>query len=64
MRNHFVLYIKDMLLVSRLSSGSFPLKTFSFSYANFLEWAQAPVKFEDALGRVIPIPSEYDWDVS
>jgi hypothetical protein len=27
-------------------------------------WAQAPVKFEDALGRVIPVPSEYDWDVS
>ncbi|KAH7312841.1 hypothetical protein BKA65DRAFT_516763 [Rhexocercosporidium sp. MPI-PUGE-AT-0058] len=25
-------------------------------------WAQAPVRFEDALGRVIPIPSEYDWD--
>jgi hypothetical protein len=27
-------------------------------------WAQAPVRFEDALGRIIPIPSEYDWDVS
>ena len=27
-------------------------------------WAQAPIKFEDALGRIIPIPSEYDWDVS
>jgi hypothetical protein len=27
-------------------------------------WAQAPVRFEDALGRVMPIPSEYDWDVS
>jgi hypothetical protein len=27
-------------------------------------WAQAPVKFEDALGRIIPIPSEYDGDVS
>ena len=27
-------------------------------------WAQAPVKFEDALGRIIPVPSEYDWDVS
>jgi hypothetical protein len=26
-------------------------------------WAQAPIRFEDALGRVIPIPSEYDWDV-
>ncbi|KAH8654461.1 hypothetical protein BGZ60DRAFT_154674 [Tricladium varicosporioides] len=25
-------------------------------------WAQAPVKFEDALGRVIPVPSEYGWD--
>jgi hypothetical protein len=22
------------------------------------------VKFEDALGRIIPVPSEYDWDVS
>jgi hypothetical protein len=27
-------------------------------------WAQAPLKFEDALGRVIPVPSEYNWDVS
>jgi hypothetical protein len=27
-------------------------------------WAQAPIRFEDALGRVIPVPSEYDWDVS
>lgn len=27
-------------------------------------WAQAPVKFEDALGRVIPVASEYDWKVS
>jgi hypothetical protein len=26
-------------------------------------WAQAPIKFEDALGRIIPVPSEYDWDV-
>ncbi len=26
-------------------------------------WAQAPVRFEDALGRVIPVPSEYGWDV-
>jgi hypothetical protein len=26
-------------------------------------WAQAPIKFEDALGRVMPVPSEYDWDV-
>ncbi|KAE8442464.1 hypothetical protein EG329_003307 [Mollisiaceae sp. DMI_Dod_QoI] len=25
-------------------------------------WAQAPVRFEDALGRVIPVPSEYGWD--
>ncbi|TVY91471.1 hypothetical protein LAWI1_G003254 [Lachnellula willkommii] len=25
-------------------------------------WAQAPMEFEDALGRIIPIPSEYDWD--
>ena len=27
-------------------------------------WAQAPIKFEDALGRIMPVPSEYDWDVS
>ncbi len=27
-------------------------------------WAQPPMKFEDALGRIIPVPSEYDWDVS
>jgi hypothetical protein len=24
-------------------------------------WVQEPVKLEDALGRVIPIPSEYSW---
>jgi hypothetical protein len=24
-------------------------------------WFQAPVKFEDPLGRVFPIPSEFDW---
>jgi hypothetical protein len=27
-------------------------------------WAQALVKFEDALGRIIPILSEYDRNVS
>lgn len=27
-------------------------------------WVQEPVRFEDALGRVIPIPSEYNWGVS
>jgi len=27
-------------------------------------WAQAPVYLEDALGRSIIIPSEYDYDVS
>jgi hypothetical protein len=27
-------------------------------------WAQAPVTLEDALGRQIPVPSEYDWAVS
>jgi hypothetical protein len=26
-------------------------------------WVQEPVKFEDALGRIIPVPSEYDLDV-
>jgi hypothetical protein len=26
-------------------------------------WAQAPVKLEDALGRTIPVPSEYGWEV-
>ena len=29
-----------------------------------LTWFQEPVRFEDAMGRVIPIPSEYDWGVS
>ncbi|RMJ14835.1 hypothetical protein CDV36_005458 [Fusarium kuroshium] len=24
-------------------------------------WFQDPVRFEDALGRVLPIPSEYGW---
>ena len=27
-------------------------------------WVQEPVRFEDAMGRVIPIPSEYNWGVS
>jgi len=27
-------------------------------------WAQAPVYLEDALGRTIIIPSEYDFDAS
>lgn len=27
-------------------------------------WFQQPIKFEDALGRVLPIPSEYNWGVS
>lgn len=27
-------------------------------------WFQQPIKFEDALGRVIPVPSEYNWGVS
>src|SRR2546423_4329426 len=27
-------------------------------------WAQDPVRFEDAMGRSFPIPSEYNWGVS
>lgn len=27
-------------------------------------WVQEPVRFEDAMGRLIPIPSEYNWAVS
>ena len=27
-------------------------------------WFQEPLRFEDAAGRVIPIPSEYNWDAS
>ena len=27
-------------------------------------WSQEPVKFEDALGRILPVPSEYDLEVS
>ena len=27
-------------------------------------WVQEPIKFEDAMGRVIPIPSEYNWGAS
>ncbi len=26
-------------------------------------WAQAPAVLEDALGRCLTIPSEYDWEV-
>ena len=27
-------------------------------------WVQEPIKFEDAMGQVIPIPSEYNWEAS
>jgi hypothetical protein len=27
-------------------------------------WFQEPVRFEDAFGRIIPVPSEYGWSVS
>jgi hypothetical protein len=27
-------------------------------------WFQPPMRLEDALGRVIIVPLEYDWDVS
>ena len=27
-------------------------------------WFQEPIRFEDAMGRFIPIPSEYDWGAS
>ena len=27
-------------------------------------WAQEPIRFEDAMGRVIPVPSEYNWEAS
>ena len=27
-------------------------------------WVQELVRFEDALGRVLPVPSEYNWRVS
>jgi hypothetical protein len=27
-------------------------------------WFQEPIRFEDAFGREIPIPSEYNWSVS
>ena len=27
-------------------------------------WFQEPIRFEDAMGRVVPIPSEYDWGAS
>ncbi len=27
-------------------------------------WVQEPIRFEDVMGRVIPIPSEYNWGAS
>ena len=27
-------------------------------------WAQAPIKFEDVFGRIMPVPAEYDWDLN
>ena len=27
-------------------------------------WFQLPVKFEDGLGRMLPVPSEYNWNVT
>lgn len=27
-------------------------------------WPQPPMKFEDLFGNVMPIPAEFNWDVS
>ena len=36
---------------------SFPAPDARFS------WLQAPLRLEDSLGRIIPVPAEYDWNM-
>lgn len=40
------------------------MKTSTLSPELRYTWFQDPIRFEDALGRVIPIPSEYNWEAS
>jgi hypothetical protein len=46
-----------MEMLSKTAQNSYPIDTRH-------TWAQDPVRFEDALGRIFPVPSEYDWTVS
>jgi hypothetical protein len=47
-------------ILSHLAQASSSIPSLDLDHT----WAQAPVKFEDALCRRFLIPSEYDWDVS
>ena len=38
------------------------MKTSTHSPELRYTWFQEPIRFEDAMGRVIPIPSEYNWE--
>lgn len=40
------------------------MKTSTLSPELRYTWFQEPIRFEDAMGRVIPIPSEYNWEAS
>ena len=44
-------------MLSKTAQNSYPIDT-----RHTLE--QDQVRFEDALGRIFPVPSEYDWTVS
>jgi hypothetical protein len=46
-----------MEMLSKTAQNSYPIDTRH-------TWAQEPVGFEDALGRIFPVPSEYGWTVS
>jgi hypothetical protein len=49
--------LQIMAIVTKLQSSP-PKPNISYT------WFQEPIRFEDALGRIIPIPSEYSWSVS
>lgn len=57
--------IANKVWQSNLQIVSFMIKMQSSSQSPELRytWAQEPVRFEDALGRIFPIPSEYNWGV-
>jgi len=65
------LNMKSLLdLAQRVSSSNTDIVTYISGLQNASRspdlrytWVQEPVKFEDALGRVIPVPSEYDVEV-
>jgi hypothetical protein len=57
-------------LAKKVSNSNIDIVTYISQLQNMVAtpdprftWVQEPVKFEDALGRIIPVPSEYDVEV-